>query len=100
MLGIIDKAIGDFIWKWGRGELGHLHDPNLLGNGNFLVSGRTGKGPVTFGGRSGRVMELDWAGNKVWQYVEKTPKPEDGNLSQKEVSSVTTSVGSISDGTG
>ena len=31
----------------------------LLENGNSLVSGRTDQGPVTFGGRSGVVMESD-----------------------------------------
>ena len=36
-VGIIDKASGDFKWKWGRGELGHQHDPNLLDNGNILI---------------------------------------------------------------
>ena len=44
----------------------------LLENGNLLVGGRTGRSPVTFGGRSGAVFELDWDGNILWQYVEDT----------------------------
>jgi len=34
---VIDKNSGDFKWKWGRGELGHPHDPTLLENGNVLI---------------------------------------------------------------
>ena len=45
----------------------------LLPNGNLLAGGRTAKGPVTFGGHSGIVMELDWEGNIIWEY-------EDGTL--------------------
>jgi hypothetical protein len=60
---------GNIVHRWRLqyrpGDYGYLLD-----NGNLLVSGRTDKGPVTFGGRSGVVMELDWEGNKVWEYVE------------------------------
>ena len=62
---------GNIVHRWQLeyrpGDYGYLLD-----NGNLLVSGRTDKGPVTFGGRSGIVMELDWEGNKVWEYVEDT----------------------------
>jgi len=62
---------GNIVHRWRLeyrpGDYGYLLD-----NGNLLVSGRTDKGPVTFGGRSGVVMELDWEGNKVWEYVEDT----------------------------
>ena len=34
---IIDKKTGRFAWKWGRGELGHQHDPSPLDNGNILI---------------------------------------------------------------
>jgi hypothetical protein len=44
----------------------------LLDNGHLLVGGRTGKGPVPFGGRSGSIIELDWHGQVVWEYVEDT----------------------------
>ena len=41
----------------------------LLENGHLLVGGRTDRGPVNIGGRSGIVMELDWDGKAVWEYV-------------------------------
>ena len=44
----------------------------LLDNGHLLVSGRTGKSPVSFGGRGGVIMELDWDGSILWEYVEDT----------------------------
>lgn len=44
----------------------------LLANGHLLVNLRTGKEPVEFGGRGGRLVELDWHGNIVWEYVEDT----------------------------
>lgn len=44
----------------------------LLDNGRLLVSGRTGKGPVAFGGRGGIIMELDWDGKVLWEYIEGT----------------------------
>ena len=34
---IIDKQSGSFVWKWGRDELGHQHDPTPLPNGNILL---------------------------------------------------------------
>jgi len=34
---IVDRRTGGFRWKWGRGELGHPHDPTLLANGNVLL---------------------------------------------------------------
>ena len=60
---------GNIVHRWQMpyrpGDYGYL-----LENGNLLVSGRTNKGPVTFGGRNGIIMELDWEGNVVWEYVE------------------------------
>ena len=44
----------------------------LLENGNLLCGGQTGKGPVTFGGRGGIIMEVDWEGNILWEYVDDT----------------------------
>ena len=38
----------------------------LLNNGNLLVAGRTNKGPVTIGGRSGIILEFNWDGERVW----------------------------------
>ena len=62
---------GNFVHRWQLsfqpGDYGYL-----LENGNFITSGRTDKGPVTFGGRGGTIMEYDWEGNVVWQYEEPT----------------------------
>lgn len=44
----------------------------LLDNGCLLVAGRTGKSPVPFGGAGGTLMELDWDGKVLWEYVEDT----------------------------
>lgn len=44
----------------------------LLDNGHLLIAGRTGKSPVPFGGAGGTLMELDWDGKIVWEYVEDT----------------------------
>ena len=40
----------------------------LLDNGHLLVAGRTDKGPVTIGGRSGIILEFNWDGERVWEY--------------------------------
>jgi hypothetical protein len=45
---------------------------DLLDNGRLLVAGRTGKSPVPFGGAGGTLMELDWDGQVLWEYVEDT----------------------------
>ena len=62
---------GNVVQRWELayrpGDYGYL-----LENGNLLMSGRTNKGPVEIGGRGGIIMELDWDGNKVWEYVEDT----------------------------
>ncbi len=62
---------GNFVHRW---EL--LYQPGDYGypleNGNLIISGRTDKGPATFGGRGGMITEYDWEGNAVWQYEEPT----------------------------
>ena len=62
---------GNFVHRWELpyqpGDYGYL-----LENGNLIISGRTDKGPVTFGGRGGMITEYDWEGNVVWQYEEPT----------------------------
>jgi len=42
----------------------------LLDNGHLLIGGRTGKSPLSFGGRGGVIMELDWDGSVLWEYAE------------------------------
>ena len=37
VVGIVDKASGDFKWKWGPGEIDHQHHPTWLDNGRILL---------------------------------------------------------------
>ena len=67
-VGIIDKATGEFTWKWGRGELGHQHDPTLLDNGNILIFDN-GWHAVTAPTPSSRIIEVDPTNNEIkWEY--------------------------------
>lgn len=62
---------GAIVHRWSLpgqpGTYGHLLD-----NGHLLSNIRTGNEPAAFGGRGGRLVELDWEGNVVWDYVEAT----------------------------
>jgi hypothetical protein len=65
-IGIIDKKTGDWKWKWGRGELGHQHDPTLLENGNILVFDNGHHIPQK---PRSRVIEVDPRTDEiVWEY--------------------------------
>jgi hypothetical protein len=44
----------------------------LLENGHLLTNIRSGNEPVDFGGRGGRILELDWDSTIVWDYAEDT----------------------------
>jgi len=73
-IAIIDKATGNFKWRWGPGELAHQHDPNMLDNGNILVfdngphrssSPNTSYGMIGFS----RVVEVNPKTDEiVWEY--------------------------------
>jgi len=76
---IIDKASGDFKWRWGKAELAHPHDPNMLENGNILVfdngSHRPSSPSIPYGmiGFS-RVLEVDPKSDKiVWEFRDESP---------------------------
>ncbi|UCF43528.1 MAG: hypothetical protein JSV99_00965 [Planctomycetota bacterium] len=63
-IGVLDPARGEFIWRWGPGELRRQHHPTLLENGNVLIfdNGR-GRG-------FSRIIELDPLNRKiVWEYT-------------------------------
>ena len=34
---IVDRATGEFTWKWGRGQISHQHHPTRLPNGHVLL---------------------------------------------------------------
>ncbi len=68
---IIDKSSGDFLWKWGREELGHQHDPNLLDNGNILIFDN-GWHTLTSPTPGSRVIEVEpYSGKIQWEYKTK-----------------------------
>jgi len=67
-IGIIDKKTGEWRWKWGRGELGHQHDPTLLENGNILVFDNGHHIPQK---PRSRVIEVNPRNNEiVWEYYD------------------------------
>ena len=37
VVGIVDRASGDFRWKWGPGEIDHQHHPTYLESGRILL---------------------------------------------------------------
>ena len=65
-IGIVDKASGEFTWKWGRGNISHQHHPTMLTNGNVLLFDN---GPHKRGVTHSRVIEVNPSTNEVaWQY--------------------------------
>ena len=36
-VGIISRETGEFLWKWGPGNVFHQHHPTVLENGNILI---------------------------------------------------------------
>lgn len=69
-IAIIDRSTGDLKWRWGRGELGHQHNPIMVGNGNVLVFDnglhrRDYKVDINYS----RVLEVNPNTDKiVWEY--------------------------------
>ena len=72
-VGIIDKGTGDFIWDWGRGELGHQHDPNPLDNGNILIFDN-GWHTLTAPNPGSRIVEVNPRTSRIeWEYRTRPP---------------------------
>ncbi len=66
---LIDMA-GEVVHTWDLPQtLGNYGQ--LLPNGNLLVSCRTNDGPA-FAPRGGRLLEMDWDGNILWDYTDIT----------------------------
>ena len=66
VVGIVDKATGEFRWKWGRGELSHQHDAAYLENGHVMIfdNGSHRRGPSY-----SRVVEVDPETDEItWEY--------------------------------
>ncbi len=65
-VGIVDRASGEFRWKWGRGNISHQHNPTMLPNGRMLIFDN---GPHKSGFTHSRVIEVDPATNEIaWEY--------------------------------
>ncbi len=65
-VGIVDRASGEFRWKWGRGNISHQHNPTMLPNGRVLIFDN---GPHKSGFTHSRVIEVDPANNEIaWEY--------------------------------
>ncbi len=70
-VGIVERASGQFKWKWGRGELGHQHHPTYLDNGNVLLFDN---GAHTSRLAASRVLEVNPETNEiVWKYEGSPP---------------------------
>lgn len=65
-IAVIDRGSGEWRWKWGRGVLGHQHDPTQLQNGNILIFDNGAHIPER---PRSRVIEVDPKEDKiVWEY--------------------------------
>ncbi len=63
---IVDRASGEFRWKWGPNELSHQHNATYLDNGHVLIFDN---GPHRRGPSGSRVIEVDPTSNEIaWEY--------------------------------
>ena len=63
---LVDRSKGEFIWKWGPGQISHQHNPTLLDNGHVLM---LDNGAHRRGLSYSRVIEVDLDTDEiVWQY--------------------------------
>jgi len=63
---MVDRATGEFRWKWGPGRISHQHNPTYLDNGHVLL---LDNGSHRRGLSYSRVIEVDSAtGDITWQY--------------------------------
>ena len=63
------NMLGEIVHSW---ELPHKpgNYTYLLPNGNLLAATYTDAGPKWFNAKGGRLQEIDWVGNVVWEYVD------------------------------
>jgi hypothetical protein len=72
-IAIIDKASGEFQWKWGQDDIGGQHDPTLLPDGKILLfdNGWFSRRGAPCGSR---VIEVDLQTNAIgWTYATTPP---------------------------
>lgn len=66
-VGLVDRATGEFLWKWGPGILSHQHHASLLDTGRVLIfdNGSHRRRAPSFS----QVIEMDpCTGEIVWTY--------------------------------
>ncbi|MBT3227626.1 MAG: PQQ-binding-like beta-propeller repeat protein [Candidatus Marinimicrobia bacterium] len=64
----IEKSTGKILWKWGRDQVHHMHNPNCLENGNILMFDNGMHIPDSYVCRS-RLVEVNPETNEiVWTY--------------------------------
>ena len=62
----VDRNSSGFLWKWGKDQISHQHNPTLLSNGNVLL---LDNGSHRRGLSYSRVVEVDPAtGEIAWEY--------------------------------
>jgi hypothetical protein len=63
---LVERSSGRFVWKWGRGQISHQHNPTLLANGHVLL---LDNGAHRRGLSYSRVVEVDTSTNEIaWEY--------------------------------
>ena len=66
-VGIVDKASGQFRWKWGPGDVYHQHHPTWLPNGRVMIFDN---GSHRRGASRSRIIEVDPETNEIgWEYT-------------------------------
>ncbi len=65
-VGVVDRRSGNFLWKWGPGEIYHQHHPTWLENGRVLLFDNGVHRPRS---TYSRVLEIDPSDNSIaWAY--------------------------------
>jgi hypothetical protein len=66
-IGLVNRATGDFRWKWGPGVVSHQHHPTFLDNGRVLLFDN---GCHRRGIDRSRIVEVDPETNEIaWDYT-------------------------------
>ena len=66
---IIDRQSGLFLWKWGKGELGHQHNPTSLDNGSVLIFDNGFHSSRHTNSPGSRIVEVNPKSNQIeWSY--------------------------------
>ena len=70
-VGIVKNSGEKFLWKWGRGDIHHQHNPTFLENGNILIFDN---GSHSKGIDHSRIIEVNPDSNEIeWEYTEDPP---------------------------